>query len=132
MFDNENQPALPVAAKTFAGITQEQMAAHRREYGKEGVKALSVPLGAKAMQVIIRKPSRTEYERHTETLMKLREGKVGQALSANRTLVLACTLAPAVEEMAATLNEYPALTDKLAEPILNMAGADIEVREETF
>ena len=84
------------------------------------------------MEWVYRAPERMEYERYTETLMKIRDGKVAVALSANRTLVLACTLAPAAEQLAVTLDAFPMLADKLAEPILKLAGADVEIREKTF
>lgn len=128
----QDQPTQPHTPQTFAGVTRTQMTEYRREYGHDAVKALTVPVGGDLLQVIVRKPSRLEYERHTETLMKIRENKVAQALSANRNLVISCTLAPDTTAINAALDKYPALADKLAEPILGMAGADAEVREETF
>jgi hypothetical protein len=117
---------------TFAGVTRDQVRQFRQEHGEDFVKTLSIPLGGKVLQVIVRKPSRVEFERHTETLMKLRENKVQHALGANRTLVQACALAPDAATLKEALDTYPALADKLAEPVLAMAGADAEVREETF
>ncbi|GGL15902.1 hypothetical protein [Deinococcus radiotolerans] len=122
----------PARPDTFAGATRQQVQAWRNEYGEDAVKTLSIPLGGRPFQVILRKPGRLDYEKHTETLMKLREGKVAQAMSANRALVMTCTLAPDTATLAAALDQYPALADKLAEPALSMAGADAEVREETF
>lgn len=133
MTDHTQAEVVPTRPETFAGATRAQMAEFRRVHGSDRVKALTVPLpGSSSLQVIMRAPERLEYERHSETLMKIRDNKVAQALQANRTLVLACTLAPEASELAAALDRYPALADKLAEPILNMAGADVEVREETF
>lgn len=129
----DQNPTPPArSTETFAGITREQMRQFRQEHGEDFVKALSIPLGGKIMQVVVRKPSRVEFERHTETLMKLRENKVQHAMGANRALVQACTLAPDEQTLKQALDTYPALADKLAEPVLAMAGADAEVREETF
>lgn len=131
----QHSPQQPTSAPSdsFAGVTRQEMRAFRQEHGEDAVKALTVPLGGnRKLQVIVRKPDRLEYEKHTETLMKLRENKVAAALSANRNLVIACTLAPDEATVSAALTQYPALADKLAEPILNMAGADAEVREEDF
>lgn len=121
------------SAQTFAGITKDQMGKLRQEHGEDCVKAVTIPLpNGKSVQWIYRAPERMEYERYTETLMKIRDGKVAVALAANRTLVVACTLAPPPETLAATLDAFPMLADKLAEPILKLAGADVEIREETF
>lgn len=122
------------AAESFAGLSdiRTRMAEFRSQHGQDRVKALTVPLDSEQVQVVVRAPSRLEYERHTETLMKLREGKTAQALSATRTLVMSCALAPAADVLSGKLELYPALVDKLGEKILDMAGADAEVREETF
>lgn len=128
----QDQQASSPKPQTFAGVTKAQMQQFRQEYGQDAVKALAVPIGDETLEFVVRKPSRLEYERQTETVLKAREGKIAQAMSASRTLVLTCTLAPSQEQVAAALDKYPALADKLSEPIGAMAGADAEVREITF
>lgn len=120
--------------RSFAGLSdiQASMRQFRLQYGEDRVKALSARAGARQVEVVVRAPNRNEYNRHNETMMKLREGKAGQALGATRALLLECTLAPAPAELAQVLDDYPALADKFGESVLDMAGADAEVREETF
>ena len=121
-------------AQAFAGLSdiRASMAQFRREHGEERVKALSAVAAGRKVEVVVRAPSRAEYDRHNETMMKLREGKTAQALSATRNLLLDCTLAPSRAELAGLLDSYPALADKFGESVMDMAGADAEVREETF
>lgn len=123
----------PVSAtETFAGLTRAQVAALRGTHGHDRVKALSVPtVSGQRLQVVVRAPSRDEYERYMETLVKL-EKNPAKALNANRTLLLTCLLAPDAAAVGTSLDAQPALVDKLIEPVLTMAGADAEVREETF
>lgn len=130
----QDPQASSTKTQTFAGLNDivARMREFRQEYGQDAVKALTIPVGGEVFQFVIRKPSRLDYERYNETTMKIREGKVAQAMSASRTLVLTCTLAPGTEAVAAALDKYAALPEKLAEPLLALAGADAEVREETF
>ena len=127
-------PATAPAPQAFAGLPdiRRSMAEFRREHGEERVKALSTTVESRRVEVVVRAPSRAEYDRHNETMMKLREGKTATALSATRNLLLDCTLAPSRAELAGLLDSYPALADKFGESVLNMAGAEAEVREETF
>ncbi|MCD0156011.1 hypothetical protein [Deinococcus sp. 6GRE01] len=125
-------PKINTPERTHAGITASRMNELRAEYGEHSVKALTAPMPGGAVQVIVRAPTRAEYDRYQETLLKIRDNKVAQALAANRRLVIDCLLAPAATDLAPALDRYPALADKLAEPILQMAGAEAEVREETF
>lgn len=125
------QPA--TTEKTFAGFTNSQRDALRAQYGEGRVSGLEVKLpSGKLLEWAYRAPERMEYERFMETAAKLRDGKAAQALGANRTLVLACTLGPDNERMTAVLDSFPMLVLQLSEPILKMAGADVEVREITF
>ncbi|MFC5846738.1 hypothetical protein [Deinococcus petrolearius] len=117
--------------ETYAGLTREQVQALRREHGAERVKLLSAPVGNRRLQVVVRAPTRDEYDRYLETMIKL-EKQPGRALAANRTLLLACLLAPDPKTVTPEFDARPALVDKFVEPVLNMAGADAEVREETF
>ncbi|GGI87250.1 hypothetical protein [Deinococcus wulumuqiensis] len=128
----EQQQPQPTPTDTFAGLTRAQVAELRRTHGVERVKTLSAPTAAgQRLQVVVRAPSRDEYDRYVETLAKFKE-RTAQALSANRTLLMSCLLAPDAAAVAVALDAQPALVDKLVEPVLSMAGADAEVREETF
>ncbi|MFC6592414.1 hypothetical protein ACFP81_10685 [Deinococcus lacus] len=120
--------------QTFAGLPdiRSSMAQFRREYGESRVKALSAMVGDRRVEVVVRAPTRLEHDRHTATVLKIREGKTETAMTATRQLLLTCTLAPDAAALAATLDEYPALADKFGETLLDMAGAEAEVREETF
>lgn len=127
----QQQPTLNTD-DTFAGLTRAEMAELRRKHGEDRVKALSAP-GSRGqrVQVVVRAPTRDEYERYMETMLKL-EKQTARALGASRQLLMTCLLAPDAAALASELDARPFLVDKFAEPVMNMAGADAEVREETF
>lgn len=115
----------------FAGMTKTKLESLRQEHG--GLKALRVPLpDSSPIDVLIRKPTRLEYERYLDATSKVKAGNMGAATTAARNLVRTCVLAPDEATLTGLMDTYAALPDKLIEPALAMIGADIEVQEITF
>lgn len=133
MFDEQNPIPAPVTnGPTFAGLTRDQQQDLLRKHGEGRVKKLTAPgLNGQRVEIIVRAPTRDEYERYMETMVKM-EKQTARALAANRTLLISCLVAPDAATVAAEFDARPFLVDKFVEPVLNMAGADAEVREETF
>lgn len=120
------EPA-PAAEPTFAGKTKAEMASFRAQYGEDRV----VTRSFKGVQVILRAPEQVEFNRYVQEMGKMaRSPEI--ALNASRRLVLACLLAPSPQEVGAAMDRYVAMPEKLAEVVLELAGADAEVMEETF
>jgi hypothetical protein len=133
MSDEQIQGNFPTKpAPTFATVTKAQIDAWRQEHGEERVRLASVPVGAgERFQFVIQAPSRAEYDRYVAALAKA-DRDYNRMSVATRNLFSACLLAPGIDAVRDVWDRYPALADKMAEPILLMAGADAEVREETF
>lgn len=120
------------AAPTFAGATKAQVEAWRQEHGEDRVRLSSVgTVGSARFQFVVRAPERAEYDRYVSALTKA-ERDYTKITVATRNILGACLLAPTLDEVRAIWDRFPALADKMAEPILQMAGAESEVREETF
>ena len=121
----------PEKPRTFAGATKPKVQEWRSEYGEDRVRLSSVPVGAERLQFVVHAPSRADYDRYVAALAKA-ERDYNKMTVATRNLFAACLLAPSIDEVRAVWERYPALADKMSEPILMMAGMDAEVREETF
>ncbi len=120
------------APRTFAGASKSQVESWRAEHGEDRIRLSSVPIGAsERLQYIVRAPSRTEYNRYLSEVAKA-DRSFDRMAVADRNLFNACLLAPAAEEVRDAWEKFPALADKMVEPILKMAGTEAEVREETF
>lgn len=114
--------------RNFAGLNPEAIEGLRREHGEDRVKKLYVQ---GKIELIVRAPSRAEFDRFMASTLKIQKN-TAEGLAAARTLLMDCLLAPDPRDAKAQLDKYPALTEKFAEKVLEMAGADDEVREEAF
>ncbi|THF70504.1 hypothetical protein E7T06_07305 [Deinococcus sp. Arct2-2] len=129
-FDQPTQPQ-PEKPTTFAGATRTQVKDWQNEHGEDRVKLLSVPVGQGRQQFIIRAPSRGEYNHYLSNIAKS-DRSFDRVNLATRNLFSTCLLAPDVDTIKAIWEQYPALTDTMTEPVMKLAGTDLEVREETF
>ncbi|GGR00307.1 DUF6848 family protein [Deinococcus ruber] len=134
--DGGNQPQTPskpasAAPTTFAGVSKAKVTEWRSEYGDDRVKLLSVPIGSERQQFIVRGPSKGEYDRYLSEVAKS-DRNFDRVNVATRNLFASCLLAPDIDTIRAIWERYPALTNTMTEPVMTMAGTDLEVREETF
>lgn len=73
--------------------------------------------------VVCRPPSAAEHQRLCDKLGDNRKSDY----SAQKELVYSCRVHPEREAFAAVLESYPALVNKLADALVTLAGADVEV-----
>lgn len=76
-------------------------------------------LEATGQEVIVRPPTRGEYEVYKN---KLADAKPGKRMAANEALVRGVLVYPSIEEFDALLEEKPGLVESYLEKVLELAG----------
>ena len=131
--DTPNTPAtIQTAEQRIAGLTQTEFQRKNSENrGRLKIFSLILPGSSETFDVIVRPPTLPEYDAHTSALVELRTKK-DKALSATVNLLRQCLIAPSIAEFNALHEAYPAIGDKFGEKLLELTGAEAEVREKTF
>jgi hypothetical protein len=125
------QTAAPAPQPTYAGMTKAQVGELRAQYGEDRVKTASIPTGKTKFQYIVRAPSKADYQQYENAVLKA-ERNMDRIGIASRNLFKACLLAPTAEAVQEVWDAHPAIVMAMMEPILKMAGLDVEATEETF
>lgn len=116
--------------QTIAGMTKEQYLAALADNGGR-LKILSLSMPGEEVDVIVRPMRRAEFEKLQNQLLTARQRGDNISTLTNNA-VRDCVLAPDTATFNAQLDSYPALGQAIGDKLMEMAGADAEVREKTF